>query len=123
MDNSNQISTVANESVMLATGCSNEDSSGPDMAQGYLNRLWREQTKKQADAMEAVAILLATAPNKLKRENFRAAYINYIETFEKLESRVINEKDGCQVRVEFERTWEEGKAEVRNLDSNQNFES
>ncbi len=101
---------------IVAIGCSNDDE--PETQSGCLDKSWGEQTKNEADAVSAAATTFATTPSKATCESFRAAYIDYIEALEKLEPCVLPAQ-----RNDFSQALDQGKAELLNLDCNQEFQS
>ena len=102
--------------LTIAIGCDKDD--GPETRSGCLNQSWGAQTKNEADAVSAAATTFATAPSKATCENFRAAYIDYIEALEKLEPCVLPAN-----RDAFSRALDQGKVELQNLNCDQDFQS
>jgi len=100
---------------IITIGCNKDD--GPETQSGCLNQSWGEQTKAEVDAVNAAATTFATAPNVGTCENFRAAYIEYIEALEKLEPCVL-----LANRNAFSTALDKGKVELQNLNCNQDFD-
>jgi len=97
-------------------GCSNDDS--PDSETGCpTGKSWGEQTQEEADAVAAAATTFATEPSKASCENFRAAYIDYIEALEEVNTCILEENEAA-----FLKALEDGKTELDNIDCNQNFD-
>ncbi|SDM89237.1 hypothetical protein [Kriegella aquimaris] len=102
---------------LFATGCSNDDS--PDPQSGCdRNRSWGEQTKEESEAVATAARTFANSPSKSTCENFRGAYVDYLEALEKVNTCILKENE-----AEFLKAIENGKAELQKLNCNQDFQS
>ena len=114
MKNSDNLIAMGIVWVMLSIGCSKDDD--PNTQPGCLSQSWSEQIKEETDAVEAAATSFSAEPSKTTCENFRTAYIDYIEALEKLEPCVLPAN-----RNAFLRALDQGKVELQNLDCNQDF--
>lgn len=100
--------------ILTTTGCSNDEPTEPSP----LGCAWGEQTKQEADALSNALVTMATSPSVGSCENVRATYIDYIDALEKLKSCVLPGH-----RQAFDQALKDGKAELEQLDCNQDFGS
>ncbi|MDO6811034.1 hypothetical protein Q4603_20605 [Zobellia galactanivorans] len=106
---------IACSALLFSLGCSKDDDS-PDPQSGCLNKSWGEQTQAEVEAVTAAAATFSNEPSKASCENFRTAYIDYIEALQKLESCVPIPNQAA-----FAKALEDGKIELAKLDCNQDF--
>lgn len=105
--------------LLVGLGCSKDNNPNdivPLNAGCDGSKSWGEQTKTEVDALNSALTTLAFGPSKANCEAVKKAYIEYIEALEKVNTCVIGEHEDA-----FLKALKDGKAELQQMDCNQDF--